>query len=262
MELFLKNLSTVASSPYAFVAYVLLIGVWALVVIRTNRIRSLAKTVSLIPESDRKSLLEKDYGYHLKEGMSARDFLRAQLHSYIFYGLMAVLAVIGLLAVLTVLKPEPSVVDVRTEKLTHTVNELAHAIDNDFKDIKGARSTEEGDTGSNTFESNVKLPDSTYNYIELDPPDDPAYLASLYFGSDKRTAYLIYQKFVSNLRIILSDWIESPGALNQRQDFIDYATFVRGKRKVIVSLGNRKEPTEFHVMVMFKKVDPPDSSNK
>jgi low affinity Fe/Cu permease len=36
IEQFLKQLTTVASSPYAFVAYVALVIVWAIVVVKTS----------------------------------------------------------------------------------------------------------------------------------------------------------------------------------------------------------------------------------
>jgi hypothetical protein len=83
IEQFLKQLTTVASSPYAFVAYVALVIVWAIVVVKTRRLVAISQNLSLLPEADRKSILEKDYGFHLKEGMSAKDFLKAQRTAYV-----------------------------------------------------------------------------------------------------------------------------------------------------------------------------------
>src|SRR5687768_7754270 len=255
MDGFLAQLVTVATSPYAFVAYLVLVVVWAFVAVKATRIRTLASSLALVPEADRKALLEKDYGFHLKEGMSARDFLKAQRITYLFWGLIALLGAIVVLSVLALLRAQPAPVDGRRESLRSAIQTITTSIDNDFAAIRGAPSTEDEDGTGQVFESTVVLPGSTYNYIELSNDDGPALVSSLYFGKDERIAYKTYQAFVSDLRSFLTDWIEHSGALDKVRKMVDYVTFVKGQRKIIVSLDrDRDDPENVHVMVMFKKV--------
>jgi hypothetical protein len=256
MDVFLAQLATVASSPYALVAYLVLVAVWAYVVIKATRIKTIAQSLALVPESERRTLLEKDYGFHLNEGMSAKDFLRAQRLTYVFYGLMAVLAVAALLSTLTILRGQAAQIDPKKEALRSAVLELVSAIDNDFAKIKGAKSSEPQDAGEEVYESLVVIPDSAYNYIEFSFEDVPVFLSSLYHGTDKRIAYRVYQQFVSNMRTIAADWLETAGVLDKKREVLDYATFVKGKKKIIISLAQGNDPDEMHVMVMIKKVSP------
>src|SRR5262245_20506405 len=99
IEQFLKQLTTVASSPYAFVAYIALLIVWAIIVVKSRRLAAISKNLGLLPEADRKSILEKDYGFHLKQGMSAKDFLKAQRMAYLFYAFVAVILTALILSV-------------------------------------------------------------------------------------------------------------------------------------------------------------------
>ena len=254
MDMFLAQLATVASSPYALVAYLVLVAVWAYVAIKATRIKTIAQSLALVPESERRTLLEKDYGFHLKEGMSAKDFLRAQRVTYVFYGFMAILAVVALIATLTILRGQAAQVDPKKETLRSAVLEVVSAIDSDFAKIKGAKSSEPEDKNDEVYESLVVLPDSTYNYIEFSKDDVPAFLASLYHGNDKRVAHRVYQQFISNVRSIAADWIETAGVLDKKREMLDYATFVKGKKKIILSLAQGDDPDEMHVMVMIKKV--------
>lgn len=101
---FLEQLEEVAKSPYAFVAYLAVLLVWAIIALRTSRFKKISNSLHLVPEMDRKALLEKEYGYHLKEGMSATQFLKAQRTAYIFYAFLALLGAIVLIVVLALLQ--------------------------------------------------------------------------------------------------------------------------------------------------------------
>src|SRR5438046_2660585 len=99
MEQFLSHLQEVATSPYALIAYVVIAVLWALVTIKTSRLKAIAGVIKDLPENERVVLLEKDYGYHLKEGMSAGDFLRAQKATYLFYAALSIIVAILVISV-------------------------------------------------------------------------------------------------------------------------------------------------------------------
>lgn len=46
-------LTTVATSPYAFVAYVVLVAVWGYVIVAGSRLRRITSIIDQIPEKDR-----------------------------------------------------------------------------------------------------------------------------------------------------------------------------------------------------------------
>lgn len=255
MDAFLAQLVTVATSPYAFVAYVVLVAVWGVVFVKVTRVRALAQAIGHVPEADRRALLEKDYGFHLQRGMSARDFLRAQRSAYIFYGLMALLLAAVVLATLALLKANPAPADARLKATQDALGIIVGAIDDDFAAIRGSRA-EDADSTAHLFDSTVILPASKYNYVDLEPGEPPAFLASLYHGEDKRVAFTTYQQFISQLRTLYPDWLETAGALTERHGLNDYGSFVKGYRKIIVSLDQDDENAkDWHVMVMIKRVD-------
>ncbi|WP_342316796.1 hypothetical protein [Lysobacter sp. FW306-1B-D06B] len=112
MKPFLDQLQIVSTHPFAFVAYIALIGLWAIVVIKANRMRTVSRTISQslthLPERQRPKALAdalREQGYHLKEGMSAKDFLRAERMKYIFYATIALLVVAVILTTLVLTRP-------------------------------------------------------------------------------------------------------------------------------------------------------------
>jgi hypothetical protein len=261
MMQFLKQLTTVATSPYAFVAYIILVIIWGVVLVKTRRLAAISRNLRLLPQADRKSMLEKDYGFHLKEGMSASDFLKAQRAAYAFYAFIAVVLTVLIIVVLAIVRAKTQSLDSRRIEFQSAANRIISSIDTDFAAIKGAMSPKDSDQESQVFESNVLLPDSYYDSIEFAHDDVPAFMASLYHGEDPIVAFNVYQDFLHEIRLVAADWIPHAKFMDERKaeeeekEMMDYVSFVKGGRKIIVSLtSGKKTPKEWHVMVMFKKV--------
>src|SRR5690348_14529124 len=88
----LEELPVVALSPYALVAYLATVAAWLLVSYRVNRNRNLLQHLQKVPAEKRESVLKVEIGgAYLRAGMTAEQFLRYQMHRYLFWGFLAVL---------------------------------------------------------------------------------------------------------------------------------------------------------------------------
>jgi hypothetical protein len=99
MKAFLEALPAVATSPLALVAYLATLFVWAIIALQNRRISTVMRNIKLIPEKDRKSLLETEMGIKLPEEVSAEDWLKARRQTYLFWALLVlVLAILTIVA--------------------------------------------------------------------------------------------------------------------------------------------------------------------
>ncbi len=99
----LNALPEAAASPFALIAYAVLVVAWVLVAFRLQRNAQLLKNIDKFPEADRiKAINNEMGGAFIKEGMAAEDWLRSKRQTYIFWGFLAVLGVLVVLATLTI----------------------------------------------------------------------------------------------------------------------------------------------------------------
>jgi hypothetical protein len=264
IRLFLEQLKVVATSPYALIGYIALVLVFALTITKAIRIKAVTRSLTSIPESDRKSVLENEYGVRLKEGMSATHFLRAQRNTYLFYAFLAVVITCLIISITALLRAQPTMMDSKSEAVRAAISRIIGSIEGDFETIKGTRSPDNDDEDAIAFESKVLIPDTDYNFVEIPKEADamPDFIATLYHGSDANIAYRTYNNFVSQVRQCTPDWLEHPGILDKEKLVTDYVSFVKGKKKVVVSLNRQSDkPDIIHVRTVFLKPNLEDADN-
>ncbi|MCI0559573.1 MAG: hypothetical protein MN733_13850 [Nitrososphaera sp.] len=109
---FLRVFPEAATSPLAFVAYILTLLVWAIITIETRRISTIMRDIEKFSEDDRRSVLETEIGMKLPEEVSPIDWLRARRQTYFFWGtvvlLAATLAIIAIAASVSVIETIPN----------------------------------------------------------------------------------------------------------------------------------------------------------
>lgn len=102
IEALIKNIGLAATSPYAFVAYILVVLAWVYVVSSQARLKKIAETLDKLPEEQRADLLAKEYSTFPKSGLSAEQWLRARKLHLLFLGFIAVLLVITVLLTIAI----------------------------------------------------------------------------------------------------------------------------------------------------------------
>ncbi len=259
---FLEQLRTVASSPYALIGYTIVVIVWGFTVNRAIRIKAISRAIGQLPEPDRKSILEKEYGYHLKQGMSAKHFLRAQRSTYIFYGFLALVVTGLIISVVAMLRAQTQVVDSRQVALCSAMQEIIGQIDEGFKKIRGDRVIDRDDPTAVEYESTVSVPESTLNTIDLSE-NEPSLAANLYYGQDARVAYQTYNDFIRKVQDCTRDWMMHPDVQDNESLERSYVSFVKGSKKVIVSLKKYTDEPQprYYVTVLFCRISMDDDAD-
>ncbi|MEQ9305352.1 MAG: hypothetical protein RJQ14_15690, partial [Marinoscillum sp.] len=103
LEKFLEVLPTVATSPYAFVAYVVLILSWLVVALKVKRNKELLKNLDKLPEQDRLPAFKLELqGVEIKEGLSPEQWIKSNTHRYLFIGFLAICLVVTTLTTLSI----------------------------------------------------------------------------------------------------------------------------------------------------------------
>lgn len=97
---FLQHLKETASSPYAFVAYICVVGAWVYVVIARHRLRTVARMINALPEDRRAEIILRDYSTTPRSGLSAEQWIRTRRHTLFlisFLGtLITAVAIVGI----------------------------------------------------------------------------------------------------------------------------------------------------------------------
>src|SRR5687768_11495466 len=84
LQTVLQAIPAAASSPLAFGAYAIALGVWAFIAWRTMRNRALLTHLQKLPKGDRLAALKAEMGHvELKEGLSPEQWLKSRMQSYI-----------------------------------------------------------------------------------------------------------------------------------------------------------------------------------
>ena len=84
IDILLQGLSEAAKSPLAFVAYCIVVIVWASIIWKESRFKTIAKSLELIPEDQRLEAMKLEYGLEPKEGLSAESYLKLKKKNYLF----------------------------------------------------------------------------------------------------------------------------------------------------------------------------------
>lgn len=108
----IKGLGTAATSPYAFVSYVVLIAAWVYVTVKDRRLRLIRKTLRDLPEKHRIEILQKEYNTTPRAGLSANQWLRSRRMSLFFLGYVTLLVCIVVIVVVYLWKPGSSENDI------------------------------------------------------------------------------------------------------------------------------------------------------
>ena len=135
MNDFLKALPYVATSPLAFVAYLVIIISSAVISIKTKRLQSLLQNIKNIPPLQRKSLIEKEMQTVLPSNILAEDWIKSRIHQFVFYGFILFLVFIVILVSLVVftflslhsstnISPAPTVLSLITPVPTNATLDL------------------------------------------------------------------------------------------------------------------------------------------
>jgi hypothetical protein len=81
----ISALPETATSPYAFVAYIVLVLGWLVISLKVRRNRHLLKHLSTLPEKDRLKALELEMGaVRIRHGLTAEQWIKSRVHLYVF----------------------------------------------------------------------------------------------------------------------------------------------------------------------------------
>ncbi|MFT3721737.1 hypothetical protein [Pseudorhodoferax sp.] len=107
-EAFLKALPVVAASPYAFIAYVLLITAWLVLGLRVKRNKNLLDALEKLPASQRLAALQAEMGHvSPPSGLTPEQWLKSRTTTYYFIGFLALCFCVTLLGLIAyVFAPE------------------------------------------------------------------------------------------------------------------------------------------------------------
>lgn len=106
----LEALPSVAASPLAFVAYVVVVGAWAVIALKVRRNRELLRHLEKLPPEQRLAALrlEMGGGVIVKQDVSASDWIRIRSRLYLIVGFVVLCATAVVLTVLAIsARPEP-----------------------------------------------------------------------------------------------------------------------------------------------------------
>jgi hypothetical protein len=107
----LKSLPAVATSPLALAAYLVTILAWFILGMKVNRHKALLDEIEKLPESDRYKAIREEISHPIPENISAEEYQKGRIHSYIFRGFLVLCGIVILLIVragFTYTPPNPS----------------------------------------------------------------------------------------------------------------------------------------------------------
>jgi hypothetical protein len=109
MKELIEAIPIAAKSPLALVAYLAALLAWVAIALRTKRINAIMRHLQIIPERDRRSLLETEMGIKLPKEVPPDAWLKARRQTYLFWFLIVlVLAVLAVVAIATfIVEPSP-----------------------------------------------------------------------------------------------------------------------------------------------------------
>ena len=98
----LRNLPQAAKTPYALLAYLIVIIAWVVIALQVSPLQSALDQIQNVPEQQRAEHVEKLLQKTLPKEISADQWLKSRRDSYLFYGYLALLAVVVFVFVIAV----------------------------------------------------------------------------------------------------------------------------------------------------------------
>jgi hypothetical protein len=95
----LKAIPAAAASPLALIAYLATVGAWTLIAWRVRRHAVLLAHIQHLPLEDRIKAIQMELGYvEVPKGLSAEQYLRSRIHSFVFSGFVVLCAALVIIA--------------------------------------------------------------------------------------------------------------------------------------------------------------------
>jgi hypothetical protein len=113
---FIENISVTATSPFAFVAYIIVILSWLYYSLNNRRLRIISSSIKDLPEKDRLKLIQKEYNTLPKEGISAQAWIKSRKQMFLLIGFISLLIAAIIIVVLSLYR-EPKDKDEDIEPL-------------------------------------------------------------------------------------------------------------------------------------------------
>jgi hypothetical protein len=108
---FLVSLKDVAASPFSLIAYLAVLGGWVYLGKSGQRLQEMSRRLDAlkdVPESDRASILKKEYNLLPRAGLSANDYIRLQKIKLVFTAFALVIGVLFLFGIIAFVNKAPS----------------------------------------------------------------------------------------------------------------------------------------------------------
>ena len=93
-------LPVVTTSPFAFIAYVVLVAALIYIFIAQYRLRTIARVIEALPLKERGPTLRKEYNTSPARGLTAEQWIRARRHQLLFFAFLAVILCVLVVVIL------------------------------------------------------------------------------------------------------------------------------------------------------------------
>src|SRR6266404_4628335 len=104
LKSFLEGLQTVATSPYAFVAYVCLLAGFIYWLVSQIRLKAIAR----LPAEEQAAVLKKEYNVFPRSGLSGEEWIRSRRQTLTFWGFVVLTVAVVLLSTIGLLQVKPT----------------------------------------------------------------------------------------------------------------------------------------------------------
>lgn len=118
---FLSSLGSVAQSPLAFAAYIVLVLVWGAVLFNASKLKTIRASLVNLPAQDRLKALELEYKLVPKGGLSPEQYLAHTRSRYYLIGFLALLVVVVVIVSMATFKA----VELQATKKSNEIISLA-----------------------------------------------------------------------------------------------------------------------------------------
>jgi hypothetical protein len=102
---FLTSLSQVASSPYAFAAYIAVVAAWVYTTVARHRLSRMANLLRELPPAERTQLIAKEYSFAPRGGLSAEQWIRSRQHLLLFLGFFSLVVCATVIVIIALVRP-------------------------------------------------------------------------------------------------------------------------------------------------------------
>lgn len=143
LERALQSLPEAATSPLAFIAYIVTVAAWVWAVSRERQLRTLSKNIKEVPESQRPALVRQLLGDVIPASITASEWIQAKRQRYYFLAFLAAIFLILCLAGLSAWSARNQLNRIKDENLKNAAhidqlqNQLGNAIKTNKTTVEG-----------------------------------------------------------------------------------------------------------------------------